>query len=191
MAHGDIEIEIKVMVENAKPIIDFLEKNGDYKGEARQIDEYFTPAHKDYLSTFPVKEWFRIREEKKGTSINYKNYHHDENGKSTFCDEFESSISNIGQVRKILNALGVKSLIKVDKLRKIWDYNEYEVAIDEVVGLGTYVEIEFKGASKDYNKINGEMVKFLKDIGVGKIERIYQGYPFILLFPEKVEAIEV
>jgi adenylate cyclase class 2 len=191
MAHGDIEMEIKVRVENAKPLIAFLEKNGDYKGEARQVDEYFTPAHKDYLSTLPVKEWFRIREEEKGASINYKNYHYDENGKSTFCDEFESAVSDIRQVRKILNALGVRSLTKVDKLRKTWDYNEYEVAIDEVVGLGTYVEIEFKGASKDYNKIYDGMVKFLKDIGVGKIERNYQGYPFILLFPEKVEDIEV
>jgi len=34
------------------------------------------------------------------------------------------------------------------------------------------------------------MIKFLKDINVGKIQRNYQGYPFLLLFPEEAKYFQ-
>ena len=95
MANKNIEIEIQVNVENSKPLIEFLEKDGVFQSEKRQIDEYFSPALKDFLTTRPVAEWLRLRDADGKYSINYKNWHFDKNGKSHYCDEFETKLESV------------------------------------------------------------------------------------------------
>jgi adenylate cyclase, class 2 len=186
MAHGDIEIEIKVKVERLAPLLALMEKEGKYEGEVRQVDEYFTPAHKNYTSVFPVNEWLRLRDENGKFSINYKNYHRDENGRSLYCDEYETHVEAMDKTEKIFGALGIRPLVKVDKVRRQWAYKDYGIAVDSVAGLGDFVEIEFNGESADPKRTMSEMMEFLKGLGVGRIRRNQQGYPFMLLFPEKV-----
>jgi len=187
MAHNDTEIEIKVKVDDAAPIIALMEREGRYEGEVKQADEYFTPAHKDYVSVFPVTEWLRLRDEGGKFSINYKNYHLDGEGRGLYCDEVETRIDAIDKMETIFKALDFRPLVKVEKLRRKWIYKDYEIAIDSVTGLGSFVEIEFNGRSTDPKRTTSEMVEFLRGLNVGKIQRNYQGYPFILLFPEKAK----
>ena len=54
---SNIEVEIQVNIENSKPLMDFLEKNADFKKESHQIDEYFSPTHRSFIEVRPVKEW--------------------------------------------------------------------------------------------------------------------------------------
>lgn len=188
----DIEIEIQVQVEKIEPLLDFLAKSGQFVEEKRQVDEYFTPQHRDFLAVRPAVEWLRLRNSNGAFYFNYKNWHLDEQGKSHYCDEYETKIDDIGQLKKILQAINFQSLTVVDKFRKIYLYQDYEVAIDKIAGLGDFVEIEYKGASQDIDPkiITDEMVKFLKDLGCGKILRNYAGYPFLLLFPDEVKYEE-
>ena len=187
MAHSDIEIEIKVKVEDPAPLLALMEREGRYEGEAKQVDEYFTPAHKNYVSVFPVTEWLRLRDEGGKFSVNYKNYHLNAEGKSIYCDEFESHVEKIDKIRSIFKVLDFRSLVKVEKLRRQWVYNDYVVAVDSVTGLGSFVEIEFNGTSADPEETTAGMMNFLRGLKVGRVQRNYQGYPFLLLFPEKAE----
>ena len=95
-------------------------------------------------------------------------------------------------MKKILNILNFKFLVKVDKSRKTWIYKDYEIAVDSVKELGDFVEIEYIGKDEKANpkKITKEMINLLKNIGCGKIKRNYVGYPFQLLFPEEVKFEE-
>lgn len=188
----NIEIEIQVNIENSKPLIEFLEKNGDFKSENHQIDEYFSPAHRNFLEPRPMKEWLRLRDSGGKYFINYKNWHFDDTGRSYHGDEYESKIENLEQVKNILEALDFKLCVTVDKLRKIWTYKDYEVAVDSVKELGDFIEIEYIGKDEDVDpkKITGEMISFLKNINCGKIMRNYVGYPFQLLFPAEVKYEE-
>ncbi|PIX02924.1 class IV adenylate cyclase [bacterium (Candidatus Gribaldobacteria) CG_4_8_14_3_um_filter_42_11] len=185
----DIEIEIQVNVEKIEPLLEFLTKSGQFVGEKHQVDEYFTPTHRDFLAVRPAVEWLRLRNSDGIFYFNYKNWHLDEQGKSHYCDEYETKIDDTDQLKKILQVLNFQSLVKVDKSRKIYLYQDYEVAIDKVAGLSDFVEIEYKGASPavDPKMITNEMVKFLKDLGCGEIKRNYSGYPFILLCPDEVQ----
>ncbi len=185
----DIEIEIQVKVENDKPLLDFLRKNGQFQSEKHQVDEYFSPAHKDFLSVRPVKEWLRLRDADGKYSINYKNWHYDDKGKSHYCDEYEAEIEDLGTLKKILGSLNFKSLVIVDKVRGIWVYKDYEIGIDSVKSLGNFVEIEYIGKDEkvEPEKITAEMTNFLKEVGCGKVERNYVGYPFQLLFGDEVK----
>src|SRR3989344_8620990 len=128
----DIEIEIQVQIEKSVPLLEFLEKEGTFQSEKQQIDEYFSPAHKDFLTARPVNEWLRLRDAEGHCSINYKNWHRTPEGKSTYCDEYETKIENLATVKKILSALNMKSLVIVNKIRKTWTYKDYEIAVDKV-----------------------------------------------------------
>lgn len=185
----NIEIEIQVKVENNKPLLEFLQKNAEFKAEKHQEDEYFSPTHRDFLEVRPVKEWLRLRNADSKYSINYKNWHFDDRGKSHYCDEYESKIEDLDKVKKILQVLNFKSLVIVDKVRKIFIYKDYEIVIDSIKSLGDFIEIEYIGQEDrvEPEKITSEMINFLNEIGCGKVERNYVGYPFQILFREEIK----
>ncbi len=189
----NVEIEIQVKIENSQPLLALLEKNADFNGEKQQKDEYFSPANRSFIEVRPIKEWLRLRNSGGKFSLNYKNWHYDEDGKSNYCDEYETEIGDLVQLKKILGTLNFKPLVQVDKLRRIWTYKDYEIAVDSVKGLGDFVEIEYIGKDKEIEpkKVTEEMVEFLKKAGCGKIKRNYVGYPFQLLFPEEVKFEEM
>lgn len=183
---NNLEIEIQVIAENTKPLTEFLEKSGEFISQNHQIDDYFVPAHRDFLKERPLREWLRLRNSDGVFSINYKNWHYDQNKKSLhFCDEYESPIEDIVALRKIFDALNFKQIVTVGKERQIWIYKDYEIAIDAVRGLKETIEIEYKGERTDKEKIVKEMIAFLKDIGCGALKIGNDGYPFQLLFPDE------
>ena len=182
----DIEIEIQVKVAGVAKLEDFLKKNAKSKGEKYQKDEYYTPQHRNFIAKKPTNEWLRIRESN-SNSVTYKDWHFDSEGKSQYCDEYETDIDDVDQMRKIFASLDIKPIITVEKTRKLWDYKEYEFAIDYVTGLGDFVEIEYKGSDKsiDPKSVTDDMVGLLKQIGCTKIKRNYVGYPYMLLNPDE------
>jgi len=190
---ASIEVEIKVQIENAKPLLALLEKEGKKTGEEHQVDEYFTPAHRDFTAVRPIIEWLRLRHSDKGDSINYKHFHFDDRGKSLYCDEHESKVSDVKQVELILQGLNMVHRITVDKKRKTYLYKEYEVAFDSVAHLGDFIEIEYKGEaeSTDAQAIKDGMIRFLKELGAGKISVNHIGYPHQLIAPEDLDVEEL
>lgn len=187
-----IEIEIQVRIENSRDLLKFLKKSAKFIAEEHQVDRYFTPADRNFISVKPVKEWLRLREASGKYSINYKNWHYDKDGRSQYSDEYETKIEEIEPFEKIFSALKMKQLATVDKTRKIWIYKSYEVAIDSVKKLGDFVEVEYKGksSSKKPEEITKEMINFLKQHNCGIITRNYVGYPFQILFPDNVKTEE-
>lgn len=191
-AQKSIEVEIQVQVENTKKLLAFLKKNGEFLGEKRQVDKYFTLAHRDFTKVRPINEWLRLRDSTGKFSINYKNWHREKDGRSHYCDEYESTVENMVQLENIFEAIDTKPLVIVNKLRKMWLYDDLEIAIDSVKGLGDFIEIEYKGknSKKNPSEITARMITFLKDQGCGKILRNYVGYPFRLMFPDEVKLEE-
>jgi adenylate cyclase class 2 len=187
----DIEIEIQTRIEKSETLKKFLEKEAQFISENRQIDEYFNPAHEDFTLAKPIEEWFRIRDEKNVFSINYKKWHY-ENGIGKYADEFETTVGDKETARKLFIALDFKSLVTVDKTRRKYMYKDFEVALDNVVGLGNFVEVEYKGTSDNTpDEITKNMIDFLKGQDCGTIELNNGGYPMLLLFPQDAHYIKV
>lgn len=178
----DREIEIRLKVEDNKPLLKFLGEKGDFKYEKHQKDEYFIPAHRNFIEAKPIKEWLRLRREEDKHLLNYKNWHYDDDGKSYHCDEYEVKIDNADKLADILKALNFKSLVVVDKKRKVFEFENYEIALDCVEGLGDYIEVEYKGEEeRDIKKVAEEMKNFIKQTGCQIIEQDFVGYPYLLL----------
>ncbi|MBU0570368.1 class IV adenylate cyclase [Patescibacteria group bacterium] len=184
----DTEIEIQVKVEKTAQLLRFLKKNGTFIHKTYQIDEYYTPKHRNFTKVRPVKEWLRLRKTDQDASTTYKNWKYDKSGRSWHCDEHETKIERLDQLRKIFAVLNFKLLCKVDKKRTIWKYGIYEISFDRIAGLGSFVEMEYKGRKKiKVNDVIVDMMKFLKKHGCGKIQRNNGGYPFMLMFPKEVK----
>ena len=77
-------------------------------------------------------------------------------------------------MEKIFSVLNFKKLVSVDKKREVWNFNDYEIAID---------------AAKNTKppEIKDKMITFLKSLKIGEIRRNYVGYPYQLLFPREIE----
>jgi len=76
----DVEIEITVQIEKSDSLKKFLEENAEFKKEKHQIGEYFSPVLRNFIGVCPIKEWLRLGNENEKYSINYKNWHYDEQG---------------------------------------------------------------------------------------------------------------
>jgi|SRR3989344_1046143 len=178
------EIELQAKIEHTDPLLKFLEREGKFQCEKHQIDEYFTPAHRDFLAKKPVEEWFRLRNAGDVYSINYKKWHFDSEGRGLYADEFETKLENGHMAGKILASLELKPVVIVEKVRKTWRHADYEICLDSVKGLGDFVEIEYMGGreASEHKAILDEMIAFLKKLGCGKIEINHSGYPALLLF---------
>ena len=179
----ETEIELQTKIEHTTPLLEFLEKEAHFESENHLRDEYFTPAHRDFLETRPIEEWFRLRDSDGKCSVNYKRWHFDKEGRGLYADEYETKIENIDIMRKILESLNFKFIVVVDKKRKIWKYKDYEISMDSVKNLGDFVEIEYYGERHhdDHKEIIGEMIAFLKNLGCGTLEINHSGYPALLL----------
>ncbi len=187
------EIEIQVRVENVKPLLELMEKEGKFQCDNLQIDEYYTPYHRDFTAVRPVKEWLRLLDSDGKQSLNYKHWIYDKGSKKAdHCDEYETPVNDIGEIRNMFTALDYKKVVTVDKRRKVWNHKDWEVSVDTVKGYGDFVEIEYKGSDASVpKKITTEMTKFLKDLGCGTIQRSFQGYAFVCAFPDEARWEEV
>lgn len=186
------EIEIQVRIENSQPLKEWLENGARFLSEKRQIDEYFVPAHRDFLAVRPIQEWLRLREEKGIYSITYKKWYTSDDGRSWHCDEYETKIEDIKQMKELFRVINIKSIVTVDKTRKNYIFQNYKISFDNVKNLGDFVEIEYIGEQEvDEKDTAYEMIDFLKRLGCGKIERNNGGYPFMLLFPEETKFEEL
>ncbi len=181
----NIEVEIKIKVEDIDKIRERLVEEGQLLKSIRQIDEYYVPQHRDFFAQkpFPV-EWLRIRTNPDKVIFEYdKSVNKDEKGEQEYAIEYETEISHPEELRKILEFLNFEKRVTVDKQREIWDCGELEVCLDKVMGLGSFVEVEAKGELDNPLEAKQNCKKFLEKLGVdlSLTETINVGYPVLLL----------
>lgn len=184
MKSNDIEIEIKIPLDE-ETFINVKEKiraSCKFVKSSHQIDEYFTPAHRNFLEPkFPF-EWLSIRKRNNKVFLNYKHYYPENCEITTHCDEFETEVKDSNQLEKIFSALNLKRLVTVEKEREVYLYNdEFEVALDTVKELGHFMEIEVRKSFGSIEETREKLFEFAKNLGldVSKIDK--RGYPFLLM----------
>ncbi|MBD3329834.1 class IV adenylate cyclase [Candidatus Dojkabacteria bacterium] len=180
---SNTEIEKRFYVKNRNALIGRLKEKGKKIYENHQIDSYYTPSHRNFVEERYPFEWLRLREQNKKYILTYKHWYPERVKESTHCDEFETSISDKSSFVRIIEALDFKKIVTVDKLRLAYSIKGFEVSIDEVKELGTFVEIEIKS---EYNSIDDaimkiyELAKELKLNELPKNHPVRTGYPLPL-----------
>ena len=137
-----IEVEVKAKINDFETIKKRLEKINALKTrEEYQKDIYFNSPIKDFAKS---DEALRIREisikNEVKTVITYKGPKVDSSSKTR--EEIELVIDEPKKISKLFENLGFKKGNIVVKNREFYQLNEYIICLDDVKGLGPYMEIE-------------------------------------------------
>ena len=139
------EIELKAQYDSSKrPELEQYLKEHDFQEVCcfTQQDEYFNHPERDFRIT---DEALRIRREQHDNEavhccLTYKGTNNSRIGQSR--RELETRVEDEHKMRRILLALGFRSAAEVKKRRKEYKKEDLTVCLDELDGLGSYVEIE-------------------------------------------------
>jgi predicted adenylyl cyclase CyaB len=182
------EIEIRIAFDK-KSFLNLrkrIRKIAKFKRKSREIDDYFTPFHRNFVKPKYPFEWLRIGKRGNRNLITYKHYYPENAEYHTHCDEYETGIENSKALKKIFSVLDFKKLIRVDKKREVYFYkNKFEITLDVVKNLGYFAEIEakkdFGGVRKTRRKIFEFLKKKLGFKNFGEDKEINKGYPYLLM----------
>ncbi len=184
MASNDIEVEIKLPLDEKAfaRVREQLQKTARFVGSTGQVDDYFTPAHRNFVAPrFPF-EWLSLRRRGGKAILNYKHWHPEGAEVTTHCDEFETEIMNPEKLEKMFLSLDMRKLATIDKQRETYDLDgEFEIALDTVKELGRFIEIE---AMRDMGGIAATRERLLtlaRDLGLDPAGEDRRGYPFLLM----------
>jgi len=180
----NIEVEIKVKLDNPDEVKNNLPRFGKHIKSIRQIDEYYVPCHRDFFARKPhPKEWLRIRTNPDGSMLEYDKSFEKKDGSQDYAEEYETRVGNSGELRKILEFLDFKKVVIIDKQREYWNCGEFEICLDKVKSLGDFIEVEAKGDFQNAKEAREKCEEFLKKLEIKDYEKnkIRMGYPALLL----------
>jgi adenylate cyclase, class 2 len=160
-----LEIEIKAPCPDLEALEAKLKALGarDF-GRLFQRDVYYSHPKRDFART---DEALRLRVENDLTLVTYKGPKLDKGSKTR--EELEVSLGNAQTFAKILERLGFRPVMTVTKLRKIYGIKGISVCLDQVEGLGDYVEFEFEGEDLEAGK--ARIMALMSELGVEGNER--------------------
>lgn len=163
------EIEVLVKVEsNLDMLKDYFAKLAKFKHKKHIKDYYFYDPLRNNLKPDNygcLHESLRIRNSGSVFSLTNKIDHFYDNGKWNYSDEFEIEVSDFDNSMAILKNLGFRQLTEVDVVKTYYELENYEIAIEEVLKLGNFLEVEYKGVvSNNHVDIKSKIELFISNL---------------------------
>jgi predicted adenylyl cyclase CyaB len=174
------EIEVKAKVKDFTKLIDKLQDFGCTLSEpVAQKDRNYIRNGLDYENVnrdcTPV---LRIREEKNKVTFTIK-YNRDPEREMDMIEK-QVTISDAKEFEEMLKIMDYYEVMEINKTRRKGTYKEYEICLDEVETLGSFIEVE-KISDEDGAKVHEELTTFLKSLGLQEENRVVYGYDTLIL----------
>ena len=171
------EVEVKARLRNESEVIRKLEELGVQLSEPiTQEDKVYFPVGAVFAEEGNKDPALRIRDQNGRYIFTYKKP--DKNNLDKI--EFESEITDPEEMAKMCEALGFELRTQIKKTRRKAKYNEYEICLDEVDQLGSFIEAESLFEDGDSEHIQKELFSFLETLGVTKEDQVFEGYDIML-----------
>jgi len=185
------EIEVKIQIPNniLRKTKEWLHKHATHIGSIHHIEYYLNKPKTTFFFEAPggykdARDYLRVRLTKNGDSLCYKKFHEDPIEKRPlYCDEYEVTVSDGETTLELMKALGYTEQTRVEKERTIYHFDCFEIVVDEVKNLGTFMEVELKKTVPNA-KIGITLIyNFLRMIGVNQFKLQTRGYVSMLWNP--------
>jgi adenylate cyclase, class 2 len=143
-------------------------------GQCEQVDCYFNHPSRDFAQT---DEALRIRQVDGRSLITYKGPKIDQETKTRHEIELPLATGATAgdDFAQLLLALGFVSVAKVHKHRRTldldWQGHEVEVALDDVTGVGHFVELEISATAATLDAARRALVDLAAHLKLGASER--------------------
>lgn len=178
------EIEIKAKLEDKGAVQAKLEALGCvFDAPVRQLDVIFVEKIGPVETYYSNKRFLRIRECEGGDTLFTLKYHHGPRGDdpNSVPLEHELKISSKEEMENIIKALGYQEAVRKDKVRITAHYKDWEICIDEVKTLGSYIELEKMGNEGEIDDVQKSMKEFLQELGIPESAISTDRYDILLL----------
>lgn len=170
------EVEVKIQTESLESAEKkLIELGGTISAPKTQKDTVFIPIG----ASAPLPSGMsalRIREQNGKFIFNLKQTQTNE----LDCIEYETEIADPKALTEIIQLLGYQKCSYVEKTRRTCKLGEYEICLDEVVDLGSFVEVEKLTDEADSAKVQKELLDFASTLGVDPTRQVFQGYDNLL-----------
>lgn len=167
------EVEVKAHVKNIGDLEDKLIALGCVFSEPlRQDDRVYTKKGDSIGASYRGMIVLRIRNQNGATILTLKQQQ--ENEKDNI--EREVRVDEPDQMHDMLTIMGFDEAIRVKKVRRHCRYKDTTICLDEVEGLGSFIEVEKLTEGEGGVKVQEELFQFLESLGVSRDQRVFEGY---------------
>lgn len=186
----NFEVEQKFPVDSLAVIAQALgERNVSIAAPRAEVDLYFAHPQRDFAKT---DEALRLRRIGLTNRITYKGPKLDAQTKTR--QEIELDLGEgeaaFEQWKALLEALGFRPVAHVHKRRRkahlTWQFRQVEVSLDEVEGVGTFVELETMAGQDDLDAARRAIADLARQLGLSQTER--RSYLELLLDSQRPTA---
>lgn len=178
-----MEIEVKAKLRDKNHVVQKLTALGckfsDIKTQDDMVWVEKTGSLEDFLSN---KIFLRIRIQNGDEIIMTAKSPKGKSGNESLVKrEHEIVVNSADEARSILSMIGFHEAVRVIKKRQTTHCNGYEICVDEVEGLGFFIELEKIAEDKDTAAIQEQMMEFLKTLGIVSDDQVKKGYDILML----------
>ena len=166
------EIELKFKVDNLEELINKLKEEQCEISSIKLQNDTIYVQNLDDTESKEGSVWLRVRKENDKIELNYKK----QSKKKMESEEIEFEVSSYELANQFLKALGYLPWVEVNKKRRYSNYKEYNICIDEVERLGSFIELEIlvdKDNKEDYELA---LLEVAKKLGINPDKRINSHY---------------
>ncbi len=176
------EIEVKAHITDRDEVLKKLVALGCVFAHPIQQDDMVYTKEIGTLETFLSNDVFlRIRIQNDGRVIVTAKQSVKKTAESLVKIEHEIIVSSAEEARAILEMMGYQQAVRVKKVRRTAHLNEYEICLDDIEGLGSFIELERIGESEDADTIQKDMFTFLMSFGILPDAQVKKGYDILMI----------
>ena len=180
MRPKNVEIEIQAKIKKPKEVEKKLRRVGKFVKTRKQVDKYFVLPQRNFFAKDPPIEYLRVRYEKDKNHLNYSYLHFGRNGWLRKTDEYETIVEKPEIIEEIFKKIDLIPKVIVNKTRKYFDCGNFEVTLDQVKGLGNFMEVEAKKNFGSVDKTRKACQEFIDRLNIEYEVKKDMGYPRML-----------
>ena len=180
------EVEFKAALEGLAP--EQLEAAREKLGFAprvclREVDSYYNAPDRDFRRTdeaLRLRSCTQLPDGPSETLLTYKGPKLDQ--VSSARKEYETSVGDGAVARQLVEALGYTRVLEVDKTRREYTREGVTLCLDEVAGLGRFLELEAlvpDGGGREAAET--QLLALLAALGVGRERLTRESYLELLM----------
>jgi adenylate cyclase class 2 len=172
------EVELKIRTAHG-PVRERLAELDVTEGPTvTQTDTYYDAPHREFAET---DEALRLRDqtdaEETTTKLTYKGPLVDTESKTR--REAETVVGDAQATETVLEGVGFEPAAVVEKTRTYFEHDGYTVVLDEVTGLGEFVEVEREAETVEPAREGAR--RLLRELGLDPDEQVRTSYLGLLL----------
>lgn len=187
----EVEVKLEISADEHKRLQGVLGAEACFVSEGVESDMYLSPKNGSFFDEqFPYK-WLSLRSRGGKNILNFKHYYPERAEKHSYCDEYETIVTDRDRMLDILGELEIEKVVEVVKRRLKYIYKEdFEVVLDEVEDLGHFIEIEALNDLGGLEETRKRVLEVIEKLGMKNYRQDLRGYPFLVLERSKQSGDE-